>query len=143
MHLKTLPRVQDRKLILNTVILSIIVVGANVLGNYALKRGLRHVGVVESWSVLPYIQAFTHRWVAIGVAAMLGWTFSRLALLSWADLTYVLPVTSSSYVLTALAGALLLNEHVTWVHWLGVAVITAGVTFVATTFPRTTDYPEL
>jgi drug/metabolite transporter (DMT)-like permease len=142
MEVKGISKAQDRKLILNTIVLSIIVVAANVVGNYALKRGLRHVGPVESWSILPYIQAFTHRWVAIGVAVMMGWTFSRLALLSWADLSYMLPVTSTSYVLTALAGAFLLHEHVTPLEWIGIGFITAGVAFVATTFPRTTG-PEL
>jgi drug/metabolite transporter (DMT)-like permease len=142
-EVKEIPAVRRHTLILKTAVVSIVVIGANVAGNYALKRGLRHVGVVETWSLLPYIRAFMHRWVALGVAFMVCWTFSRLALLSWADLTYVLPVTSASYVLTALAGALLLNERVTPLHWVGIAVITTGVAFVATTFPRTTGNSEL
>ena len=40
------------------------------------------------------------------------WLLSRMTLLSWADLSYVLPVTSIGYVLVALAGELFLHEAI-------------------------------
>ena len=52
-------------------------------------------------------------WVALGVLLLILWMLSRMALLSWADLSYVLPVTSIGYVLVALAGRVLLNEQIT------------------------------
>jgi len=42
-----------------------------------------------------------------------------MALLSWADLSYVLPVTSVGYVLAALAGRLFLSEQVSPARWAG------------------------
>ena len=54
-----------------------------------------------------------HPWVALGVVLLILWLLSRMALLSWADLSYVLPVTSVGYVLVALIGKLLLNEPIT------------------------------
>ena len=53
---------------------------------------------------MAYIQALFDPWVAVGVALLILWLLSRMTLLSWADLSYVLPVTSIGYVLTALAG---------------------------------------
>ncbi len=44
-----------------------------------------------------------------------------MALLSWADLSYVLPVTSIGYVLVALMGKLLLHEQITLKRWAGIA----------------------
>ncbi len=129
-------------LIWKTVVVSVVVVSTNVLGNYALVRGLRGVGVVETWSPLPYIRAFAHPWVAAGVILMLSWLLSRLALLSWADLSYVLPVTSFSYVLSAVAGVMFLHENVDWIHWTAIGLITIGVGLVALTYPDTTDKPE-
>ena len=128
---------RKHSLIWNTAVISVVVIAANVLGNYALKRGLDQVGTVVSWSPLPYIRAFGHPWVALGVIAMLVWVASRLVLLSWADLSYVLPVTSFSYALSALAGAVYLHEKVTWVQWAGIAAITIGTALVALTFPET------
>jgi uncharacterized membrane protein len=124
-------------LIWKTIVVSLVVVLTNVAGNYALKVGLDEVGTVVSWSPVPYIRAFAHPWVAIGVTLMFAWMVSRLLLLSWADLSYVLPVTSFSYALSALAGALYLHEKVTLRQWSGIAAITIGTALVAFTFPET------
>jgi len=126
-----------QSLIWKTILVAIVVVATNVAGNYALKVGLDQVGTVVSWSPLPYIRAFAHLWVAVGVTLMLAWLVSRLLLLSWADLSYVLPVTSFSYALSALAGAKYLNEKVTLLQWSGIAAITVGTALVAFTFPET------
>ena len=130
------------RLIWKTVVVSIVVVGTNVIGNYALKSGLTQIGVIATWSPLPYIQTFINPWVGVGVACMLAWLTSRLALLSWADLSYVLPITSFSYVLSAVAGALYLHESVNWVQWAGISVITVGTALVTFTYPETTKKPE-
>ena len=56
---------------------------------------------------LDYIPAIFTPWVALGISLLIVWLLSRMALLSWADLSYVLPVTSLGYVASALLGALL------------------------------------
>ena len=56
---------------------------------------------------LAYITVLFQPWVALGVSLLILWMLSRMALLSWADLSYVLPVTSIGYVLVALAGRIL------------------------------------
>jgi uncharacterized membrane protein len=81
-----------------------------------------------------------HPWVALGVALLILWQLSRLALLSWADLSYVLPVTSIAYVLVALVGRFVLHEHVSMVRWAGIVLIMVGVTLVGRTAPRTTHH---
>jgi len=129
----------DQKLIWKTIAMSAVVIGTNVIGNYGLGRGLRSVGVIESWSPVPYILAFAHPWVVVGVVFMLAWLITRLILLSWADLSYVLPVTSFSYVLSALAGAVLLRERVTLLEWVGICTITIGVGLVVFEYPETTE----
>lgn len=44
------PRSRIHTLVGKTSIVSSVFIGTNVIGNYALKRGLGEVGVVESWS---------------------------------------------------------------------------------------------
>lgn len=129
-------------LLWKTAAVSAVVIATNVIGNYALSRGLREVGGIESWSPLPYIRAFANVWVALGVFFMLTWLISRLMLLSWADLSYVLPVTAFAYVLSAVAGAIYLNEHVSVLHWAGICVITVGTALVAITYPETSESPD-
>jgi uncharacterized membrane protein len=126
------------KLRLKTQIVAAIVVLSNVLGNFALGLGLRQVGKLLSWSPLAYIEALFNPWVAVGVSLLIVWMLSRLALLSWADLTYVLPVTSVGYALIAVMGRLFLDEQVTLTRWAGIILIMAGVALVSWTHPATT-----
>jgi len=109
----------------------------NVLGNSFLSRGMQSVGELLSLSPLPYIRALFNPWVAVGVSLLIVWLLSHMALLSWADLSYVLPVTSIAYVLVALVGRFLLHEHVSPARWVGITLIMAGVTLVGHTAPRT------
>jgi len=118
-----------------TVIVLLVV--SNVLGNFSLSRGLHEVGRLVSFSPWRYIQAFLHPMVAIGVLLLMVWLISQLSLLSRVDLSYLLPVTSVSYVLTALMGEFLLHERVSTLHWVGIGVICVGVGLVARTMPRT------
>jgi drug/metabolite transporter (DMT)-like permease len=90
------------------------------------------------YSPLALIGALFHPWVALGVALLILWTLSHMALLSWADLSYVLPVTAIGYILTALSGRFVLGEIVSPARWAGILLITAGVTLVGATDPSTT-----
>ena len=80
---------------------------------------------------LGYITVLFRPVVAVGVVLLILWMASRMALLSWADLSYVLPVTSVGYVLVALAGRLLLHEQITVRRWTGIGLIMAGVALVS------------
>jgi uncharacterized membrane protein len=77
-------------------------------------------------------------WVLLGVSLLVVWLLFRLALLSWADLSWVVPVTASGYALTALMGKFFLGEQISLTRWAGILLITLGVLLVRTTAIRTT-----
>jgi drug/metabolite transporter (DMT)-like permease len=106
------------------------VVVLNALGNYCLSRGMRALGAVD-------LRIVTNPWVLGGVVLLIGWLLAQLSLLSWADLTYVLPITAVSYVLSAILGAVSLHEHVPPTRWAGILLIAGGVAVVARTKART------
>jgi uncharacterized membrane protein len=89
-------------------------------------------------SPLGYIAVLFNPWVAAGVCLLLTWMLSQMLLLSWADLSYVLPVTSIGYVLTAVAGRVFLNEQISAARWFGVLLIMSGVALVGRTAHNTT-----
>jgi drug/metabolite transporter (DMT)-like permease len=105
---------------------------SNVAGNSALTKGMQQLGGVGN-SPLALIGALFHPWVALGVALLIVWTLTHMALLSWADLSYVMPVTAISYVVTAFAARVLLGENVSLARWAGILLITAGVILVGRT----------
>ena len=103
-----------------------IVVLTQVFGNFFLKRGMP----AELPSPLSYITVLFRPWAALGVSLLIVWLLSRMTLLSWADLSYVLPVTSLGYVLVAFVGRWLLDERITATRWAGILLIMAGVALV-------------
>ena len=78
-----------------------------------------------------YILVLFRPMVSFGVLLLILWLAARMALLSWADLSYIVPVTSIGYVLVAIVGRLLLNEQISNKRWLGIALIMAGVALVS------------
>ena len=105
---------------------------SNVAGNSALTKGMQELGPIGN-SPAALIGALFHPWVAVGVALLIVWTLTHMALLSWADLSYVMPVTAISYVVTAFAALVLLGENVSVARWTGIILITAGVMLVGRT----------
>ena len=124
-----------------TRILTLMVVVSNVIGNVMLSLGMHHVGRIVSASPIDYIRAFTDPWTVAGVCILVIWMASDLALLSAADLSFVLPVTASAYVLIAIAGHFLLHDHISVARWIGIVVITLGVILAEETPVRTTEGP--
>ena len=133
----------DRTALLKTRALIVAVIFGNVAGNTLLSRGLHHRGGHISSSFMHYAYAVANPWAIAGVLLLACWMIANLSLLSRADLSYALPVTGSlSYIGVALVGHFLLGEPVSWVHWLGVGVITLGVLLVVETSPLTVRVHE-
>lgn len=120
------PAAEQARLRWKTWVCATVVVLSNVFGNFFLKRGMPASLVTP----LDYIAVLFRPLAALGVALLILWLASRITLLSWADLSYVLPVTSIEYVLVALAGKLWLHESVPRARWWGIALIVAGVALV-------------
>jgi drug/metabolite transporter (DMT)-like permease len=128
------------RLRIKTLICVIVVVLSNVLGDFFLKRGMP----ADLPTPLSYITALFRPWAALGVLLLAVWLMSRMALLSWADLSYVLPVTSIGYVLVALLAKAFLHEQIGVKRWSGILLIVAGVALVsAATPPQTGLEPSL
>ena len=91
---------------------------------------MKHRGEALTLSPLSYIAAIFSPWVALGILLLVLWMLSRMALLSWADLSYVLPVTALGYVANALLGKWFLNEQISLERWLGTLLIVVGTSLV-------------
>jgi bacterial/archaeal transporter family protein len=124
-----------------TQVLVLIVIVSNVLGNVSLSRGMHQVGRIVSASPLDYLRALQNPWTILGICVLIVWMLTDLALLSRADLSFVLPVTASAYVLVAVGGHFLLHDHVSWQRWTGIVLITLGVVLAEETPDRTTNSP--
>ena len=118
---------ESARLRLKTWICAAVVVASNVFGNFFMKRGMPE----RLDTPLDYITVLFRPWVSLGVLLLILWLLSRMALLSWADLSYVLPLTSIGYVLVAIVGKVLLHEQIGGKRWAGIVLIMAGVALVS------------
>lgn len=129
----------DWTLDLKTTLLTLFVVLTDVTGSATVSWGLKHQGPVIGGSPLVYLRLILDPRVMLGTSLLLVWLLSRSILLGWADLSYVLPITSFTYVLNALAGHYFLGEQIPWPHWTGTVMITSGAVVVGLTRSNTTD----
>ena len=123
-----------------TLLLTCAVITLNAFGNLALATGMKHRQLLGI-NPIGYISALFDPLVATGVGLLILWLLTRMALMSWADLSFVMPVTAAGYVLSAILGRAFLGEHVDLEQWLGMALILAGSVLVGTTSHKTPSPP--
>jgi drug/metabolite transporter (DMT)-like permease len=99
---------------------------------------MKHQAAKLAESPLAYIQTILSPWVLLGTSLLIVWFLARMTLLSWADLSYVLPMTSLGYVFTAFLGKYFFGEQITLQRWLGTLAIMVGMILVGLTTPNTT-----
>jgi len=108
-----------RRELKNHVFVSLAVI-ANTLGNLLLGVGMGAMDFKPWGSPLQYVRIFANLWIDAGVVLLLVWFAAQLSLLSWADLSYVLPITAASYGLTAVLGKVFLHEFISLSRWCGI-----------------------
>jgi drug/metabolite transporter (DMT)-like permease len=110
------------------VLLAVMCFGS--IGDALLKRGMTEFGSVDLHRPLHVITALGNPWILLGIVCLIAFFASYLTALSWADLSYVLPATALGYVLVTVVGKYFLHENVSPLRWLGVLLISAGVSWV-------------
>ena len=109
----------------------------NAVGNLSLAWGMRHVTQSMGLNPLSYVKAMANPYVAAGILMLVLWMLTRMALLSWADLSFVLPLTGIGYILAAVFGKFFLGETIVASHWIGTVLIFAGTAMVGSTDQQT------
>ena len=92
---------------------------------------MKHVGPIDIHHVGNVLLALENPFVIVGIFFLLGFMYSYMTALSFADLSYVLPATAISYVNMVVLSIVWLHERVSWQRWAGVALIVIGVGLVA------------
>jgi drug/metabolite transporter (DMT)-like permease len=110
------------------------------IGDTLLSHGMAQVGPVDVHHLRLLFSAMKNLWVISGILMLIGFFASYLTALSWADLTFVLPATSFSYVVVAVLSHFWLHEHISIARWAGILLIVGGVGFVSQG-PALTEHP--
>lgn len=126
-------------------LLCVLAVGLmlEAVGVVFLSRGLREIGepakvtLAEAGRFL--VRAVTNRHLVAGVGFEAGFFVCLLYLMAKAEVSFIWPLTALSFVATTLAAKLFLHEQVSWLRWLGVALILVGAAVI--TYTETTKRP--
>jgi uncharacterized membrane protein len=117
----------------NEFFIALLVV-TNTLGNLFVAIGMDAMPQFQAGKLVSYsIRVLTDAWFVSGIALMMVWMVAQLSMFTWADLSYVLPMTASSYAFTAILGKFFLNEKISIERWTGIGLISFGVILVAET----------
>ncbi|HVA00939.1 MAG TPA: hypothetical protein VMV34_04695 [Terriglobia bacterium] len=119
---------------LRTALFIGIIVLAGQGGDIALSFAMKKIGEVKNFGPRNLLKtlgrAFQIGWMWVGIGLMAIAFFSLLALLSWANVSLVVPATASSYIVGAMGAQFLLGERVDKMRWVGVVIVCIGVAFV-------------
>lgn len=114
--------------------LALAVLGASG-GELSVSHAMKQLGELHRFSPRSLInflgRAVRVNWFWAGVALLALGFFSLLALLSWADVSFVIPATALGYVTGALGARFLLGERLTPLRWAGIVLVSAGVALVS------------
>ena len=104
------------------------------MGEIFMSRAMKENGEVKNFRPVALIEvilrALRVKWMWLGVGMMAMGFFSLLAVFSFENVSFVVPVTALSYVVGALGGRFFLGERVSLQRWIGILLVCAGVTLV-------------
>ncbi len=116
------------------VTLFLLIVLAGTGGELCVSRAMKAVGEVRDFRpqaiARVILRALRVGWMWAGVGLMALAFFSLLGALSFLNVSFVVPVTALSYVAGALGALFFLRERVSPRRWLGVFLVSLGVTLV-------------
>ena len=116
------------------IALLVLIVVSGTAGELCVSRAMKSVGEVHDFrprSILRFVlQSLRLRWMWLGIALMCLGFFSLLAILSFQEVSFVVPVSALSYAAGAFGAKAFLGERINRNRWVGIAVVCIGVTIV-------------
>ncbi len=120
---------------IKTLFLVAMAIGLSVIGQLCLKVGMTQVGRVGMEQLMVPMDVIykvvTTPLIALAVLVYILDFGIWLIVLSRANLSFVYPLLSATYILVPLAAYFLLSESINLQQWAGIFVIAVGVLLVA------------
>lgn len=119
---------------MKTFLLFCSLIGGSSLGEILSAKGMQQVGDV---SLRPralaraILRMIRNSYLICGVACMAVSFFSFISLLSYADLSFVVPLTAVSYITNTLGARFFLGERISKERWMGTLMVAFGVALVS------------
>ena len=117
-----------------TAIMVLVIVLSNSAGDVCITRGMKQVGEVSTLNPRELLsitkRVLVNRDFLLGIFFLAISFFSFLAVLSWADLSFIIPATSIVYAVSVVGAKFFLHEEINRLRWAGTLLVCLGVALV-------------
>ncbi|HEY3346510.1 MAG TPA: EamA family transporter [Nitrospirota bacterium] len=121
-------------MLFRTILVLLVGLSLESVGNVMLRKGMKEVGEVTSFSIPAlfgvFLKGITNLSVITGVTLDALFFGCLLIALSWMEVSVVLPLTAVGYVTTAITAKIILHEDITALRWAGTVLIVVGCMMV-------------
>ncbi|MDQ3012193.1 MAG: bacteriohopanetetrol glucosamine biosynthesis glycosyltransferase HpnI [Acidobacteriota bacterium] len=119
---------------MKTFLLFCSLIGCSSLGEILSAKGMQQVGDVSFRPrklIGAILRMIRNPYLIVGVVCMAVSFFSFISLLSYADLSFVVPLTAVGYITNTVGARFFLNEKISKERWTGTLLVAFGVSLVS------------
>jgi drug/metabolite transporter (DMT)-like permease len=110
--------------------LVLICVLAGAAGQILWKEGMSNLGRINGIGDLLQVKTvwdiFTNKYILLGIILYAMSVFLWLGAMSTLDVSFMYPLLSLGYIVTAILAMVFIGENITLLRWAGIVVIIAG-----------------
>lgn len=119
---------------MKTFLLFCSLIAGSSLGEILSAKGMQQIGDISFRPrklVSAILRMVRNPYLIAGVICMAVSFFSFISLLSYADLSFVVPLTAVSYITNTLGARFFLDERISKERWMGTLLVAFGVALVS------------
>ena len=118
-------------MLINIFLVLSVALFTEAAGLVCLRKGMIQIGEITTFNFKElftiFLRMVTNKLVVLGVFFDAIYFGLFLTLLSWGELSFILPLTALGYLVSGTFAKYFLMEHVSPLRWAGTLLIVAGV----------------
>ena len=118
-------------MLINIFLLLAVALVVEATGLVLIRKGMMEVGEISTFNIKAlfgiFLRMITNKTLILGVFFNAIYFGLFLTLLSWAELSFILPLTAVGYLMSGSFAQYFLMEQVSPLRWAGTLLIVAGV----------------
>jgi len=130
-------KIQRKRSIMFALILVMICILGATAGQILMKMGIGQIDSIANvkslLNIVTLTKIFTNPYIILGLLSYGVSAILWLGAMSSLNVSFMYPLLSLAYVLTAVAAWLFLKESLSFVHWVGIILIVSGCAFITST----------
>lgn len=120
---------------MQTALMLAILILSGALGDVYIAKGMKQIGEIRTLRLRALFllgrKMLSNVAFLLGLLYMIAGFLTFLVVLSWADLSFIIPATSLNFVLATLGAKWILQENISRLRWFGTVLVGLGVALIS------------